>query len=143
MQQHKHRADPRKSLVGFVVGDVAYALPIAVVREIINPGALTALPHAPPAVLGVASHRGQIIPIVDLRERFGLPRAPGSAGAKWIVITVEARWVGLVVDRVTDVFGTSGAELQPAPDLGGGEEARGILGVTQHEGALVFVLVLC
>jgi purine-binding chemotaxis protein CheW len=46
----------------------------------------------------------------------------------------------LVVDAVTEVFGTGGAELRPAPMLGGGDDKRGIAGVTTHEGALVFVL---
>jgi chemotaxis signal transduction protein len=44
------------------------------------------------------------------------------------------------VDRVTDVFGTGGVEIRPAPSLGGGEDSRGIVGVTSYEGALVFVL---
>ena len=73
MPRRKERPDPNKSLVGFVVGDVAYAVPIAQVQEIVAPLGLTELPHAPAAVAGVADHRGQVIPIVDLRARFKLP----------------------------------------------------------------------
>ena len=136
----KHRPDPQKSLVGFAVGDVAYAVPIADVREIVNPLLLTELPHAPPAVVGVADHRGDVIPIVDLRARFGLRSLSDRQRSKWILVHVEDRIIGLVVDRVLDVFGTSGAEIRPAPSLGGGEEERGILGVTTHDGVLTFVL---
>jgi purine-binding chemotaxis protein CheW len=136
----KARPDPQKSLVGFAVGDVAYAVPIADVREIVNPLLLTELPHAPTAVIGVADHRGDVIPVVDLRVRFGLGPLPDRQRAKWILVQVEGRLIGLVVDRVLDVFGTSGAEVRPAPTLGGGEDTRGILGVTAYDGALTFVL---
>jgi purine-binding chemotaxis protein CheW len=136
----KARPDPQKSLVGFAVGDVAYAVPIGDVREIVNPLVLTELPHAPAAVVGVADHRGDVIPIVDLRVRFGLPPLGDRERGKWILVQVEGRLIGLVVDRVFDVIGTSGAEIRPPPTLGGGEDARGILGVTSYDGALTFVL---
>lgn len=137
---HKARPDPQKSLVGFAVGDVAYAVPIGDVREIVNPLVLTELPHAPKAVVGVADHRGDVIAVVDLRLRFGLPALTERQRSKWILVQVEGRLIGLVVDRVLDVFGTSGAEIRPPPSLGGGEDARGILGVTNHDGGLTFVL---
>ncbi len=137
---HKARPDPQKSLVGFAVGDVSYAVPIGDVREIVNPLVLTELPHAPAAVVGVADHRGDVIPVVDLRVRFGLPPLADRQRSKWLLLQVEGRLIGLVVDRVLDVFGTSGAEVRPPPTLGGGEDARGILGVTTHDGGLTFVL---
>jgi purine-binding chemotaxis protein CheW len=140
MVQSKQRPDPKKSLVGFMVGDVAYAVPITAVREIVNPAQLTELPHAPPAVMGVTDHRDAVVPIVDLRVRFGLDRLPDPRRAKWILVDVEGRTVGLAVDRVTEVFGTGGAGLKEPPALGGGEDARGIIGVTHHDDRLTFVL---
>jgi purine-binding chemotaxis protein CheW len=136
----KQRPDPRKSLVGFMVGDVRYAVPIGDVQEIITPTLLTELPHAPEAVAGVADHRGQVIPILDLRVRFGLARLRDHHRSKWILVRLDGKTMGLAVDRVTDVFGTGGVDVRPAPSLGGGEDQRGILGVTSHEGQLVFVL---
>src|SRR3954470_23616145 len=86
----KHeRPDPQKSLVGFVVGNIAYAVPIASVREIVNPVPLAELPHAPPSIAGVADHRGEIVPIIDLRVRFGLARFNDPRKSKWILIEVE------------------------------------------------------
>jgi len=140
MAPRKERSDPNKSLVGFIVGDVAYAVPIASVREIVNPGALTALPHLPPAVAGVADHRGEVIVVVDLRARFGLGPAMDQSRSKWVLLVVAGRVVGLIVDQVTDVFGTGGDAVRPAPLLGGGEDVRGITGVISHGGALTFVL---
>jgi purine-binding chemotaxis protein CheW len=141
MMPSKQRPDPQKSLVGFAVGDVFYAIPIGCVREIINPITLTRLPYVPDAISGVADHRGEVVPIVDLRTRFGVPQSEEKRRrTKWILIHVGGRIIGLVVDSVTGVFGTGGRSLRPAPNLGGGEEVRGIAGVTSHDGAMVFVL---
>jgi purine-binding chemotaxis protein CheW len=162
MQRYRH--DPSKSLVGFVVGDVEYAVAIACVKEIANPLGVVPLPHAPRSVIGVADYRGEVVSVVDLRTRFGLAAAATTRKTKWIVIDVggrvsdrdtspvatsaappppagaEGRLVALVVDAVTGVFGTTGTELRPAPDLGAGEDARGIAGVTTNDSTLVFVL---
>jgi purine-binding chemotaxis protein CheW len=137
---HRTRHDPSKSLVGFLVGAVHYAVPIARVKEVANPMWLVELPHAPPSVVGVAEFRGDVVPVVDLRLRFGLMATAATRKTKWIVVDVAGRTAALVVDSVTDVFGTKGADLGAAPALGGGEDVRGIAGVTHHGGKLVFVL---
>jgi purine-binding chemotaxis protein CheW len=72
--------------------------------------------------------------------RFGLPPAGATRKTKWIVVDVSSRLAALVVDAVTEVFGTGGADLRPAPTLGGGDDARGLAGVTTHGGGLVFVI---
>ena len=140
MVSGKHRPDPEKSLVGFVVGDVEYAVPISEVKEIVNPIPLTELPHAPSAVAGVADHRGEVVPIVDLRVRFGVTGHRDERRTKWILVDVAKHTVGLIVDSVTEVFGTGGAELRAPPKLGSGDDVRGISGVTTHEGRMTFVL---
>jgi purine-binding chemotaxis protein CheW len=142
MNVSKQRPDPEKSLVGFSVGTVTYAVPIGCVREIINPVGVTRLPHAPSVVVGVADHRGEVVPIIDLRIRFGVSQTEDSRRVKWILVDVGGIAVGLVVDRVTEVFGTGGSGLRPAPRLGGGEDERGIVGVTSHVDQMVFVLDL-
>ena len=121
----KNRHDPTKSFVGFVVADVGYAVPIARVKEIVNPMAVVPVPHAPRQVVGVADYRGEIVPVVDLRVRFGLAAAalaePASAKAskgKWVIVDVTGRLVALLVDAVTDVFGTGGTDLRATPTLG-------------------------
>jgi purine-binding chemotaxis protein CheW len=137
----RHRHDPSKDFVGFVVGEVEYAVAIARVKEIANPLDVVSLPHAPRAILGVADYRGEVLPVVDLRIRFGLPQAAATRRTKWIVVDVSGRLAALVVDGVTEVFGTAGAELRPAPPLAG-DDIRGIAGVSHHGGGLVFVLDL-
>lgn len=139
-KSQRPRHDAERSLVGFVVGDVAYAVEIAHVREIVAPLALTVLPHMPSAVVGVANHRGEVVPVVDLRQRFGVASSTGDRRIKWILVRVGERTVGLVVDAITDVFGVPTGELRPAPGLGAGDEVRGISGVVSYDGSLVFVL---
>lgn len=134
------RPDPQKNLVGFVVGTVHYAIDIAVVREIVNPLELTELPHMPSEVAGVADHRGDVVPVLDLRARFGLEPAAPTRLTKWILVDVGARTLGLVVDSVTEVFGTGGEEIRPTPEVGGDHERRGIVGVAKQSGKLTFVL---
>ena len=143
----KNRHDPTKSLVGFVVADVGYAVPIARVKEIVNPMPIVPVPHAPRQVVGVADYRGEIVPVIDLRVRFGLAAAPDadpgslrSSKGKWVIVDVTGRLVALLVDAVTEVFGTGGMDLRPTPILGGGEDARGFAGVVNYAGALVFVI---
>lgn len=138
--RNRHRHDPQRDFVGFTVGDVSYAIAIRAVREVTLPLRIDRLPQAPPAVLGVADYRGAIVPVVDLRARFGLPASDEPRKQKWVLLDVGTRLVALVVDRVSDVFGTGGAELKPAPPLGGGADIRGLLGVTQLDGRLIFVL---
>ena len=136
----RKRSDRNKNLVGFIVGDVRYALQILRVREIINPLPVVSLPHAPVGIVGVTDHRGLIVPILDLRSRFGLSIAKVSRRTKWVIVQLEGRAVGLIVDGVTDVFGTAAEEQRDVPQLGLGEKMRGITEVYKHDGELVFVL---
>jgi purine-binding chemotaxis protein CheW len=130
--------DPTKNLVGFIVGDVEYAVPIGHVREIANPIDVVALPRAPVGISGVADYRGEVVPVIDLRARFGLPGAVMTRRTKWILVEIGQQPAALVVDAVTDVFG--GLDIRPAPVLG--DAQRGITGITKHAGTLVFVLEL-
>lgn len=136
----RQRGDRSKNLVGFRVGDVRYAVDILRVKEIINPLPLVDLPQAPPMVVGVADHRGEVVPVLDLRLRFGLPQAPATRRTKWVVLGTLGRSVGLIVDAVTEVFGAGPGEQRDVPALGGPEIPQGIAAVYSHGGHLVFVI---
>jgi purine-binding chemotaxis protein CheW len=140
--QRRVRQDPSKNLVGFVVGEVRYAVAISAVREIVNPLACVDLPGASHDVVGVADYREEVVPVVDMRKRFGLVDVPMTRRTKWIVLDAGSndRLVAIVVDAVTGVFRSDEAALRPAPAVGSGPSVRGIAGVTTYGGALVFVL---
>jgi purine-binding chemotaxis protein CheW len=134
------RSRAERTWVGFEVGGVAYAVPIQHVREIIRPLPMQVLPHSSETVIGVIDHRGDVVPIVDLRVRF---RAKGSVAAshtRWVIANWQGRLTGLAVDRVIDVFSLNDAEARPVPDLGYGQEVHGITAAYSHAGRLVFTL---
>jgi len=131
--------DPQKSLVLFVVGDVHYAIGISQVAELVSPLPVTPLPHTPPELSGVADHRGDVIPVLDMRALFALPPVSATRMTRWILVNTGNRLVGLVVDRVLDVIGTKAEDMRPPP-AGGRTTMRGISTVTHYNGVLVFIL---
>ena len=147
MARSRRKNEPNKNFVGFFVGEVGYAFPIADVREIIHPLDVSPLPDAPETVLGVANVRGELVTVVDLRERFrkrDIPR--GEMGSKdhldrdrskWIVLHRQQHLVAAVVDRVTDVFGGS-ADPYTAGERG--MDRTGITGVLRVQGEIIFVV---
>ena len=139
-QSTRYRTDQAKNLVGFLVGDVHYAVEIHRVREIVNPLTVVGLPHAPTEVVGVTDHRGQVLPVVDLRLRFGLRTAPATRRTKWLIVRMPGVPVALVVDAVSEVFGAGKQHQREVPDIGGGQEQRGITLVYSYNGGLVFVV---
>jgi purine-binding chemotaxis protein CheW len=126
--------------VGLEVGGVNYALNIQHVREIIRPLPMQVLPHAGETVIGVIDHRGDVVPIVDLRVRFSTGARTVLSHTRWVIASRSGRLVGLVVDRVTEVFTLHQSEARPVPDLGQGGERRGITAAYSHNGQLVFTL---
>lgn len=131
------RKDPSKNLVECIVGGVRYGVLIGSVREIVNPLDVVVLPSAPPWIVGVADYRDEVVPIVDLRVRFGV-RAEASARTKWVVVRERTMSFALVVDAVTEVFRSG--EMRPAPAVSHGADVRSLEGVTTHAHELVFVL---
>lgn len=133
--------DERK-LVGFIVDEVCYGLPIMTVREVINPAAVTKMPALSSYVLGVAEHRDDVIPIVNLRARFNLKKVERTRRTKWIIArTDERREMGIEVDRVTEVI-TVDASMQKDTPLWTVKQEPWILGLYQAKGSLIFELDL-
>lgn len=126
--------------VGLDVGGVAYALNISFVREIIRPLPMQSLPHASKVVIGVVDHRGDVVPIIDLRVRFGTQDRIDLAHTRWVIATRGEKLVGLVVDRVTEVFRLNAADAREVPDLGPNGDRRGVTAAYSHRGRLVFAL---
>lgn len=126
--------------VGLEVGGVSYALNIKYVREIIRPLPMQLLPHSSQTVIGVIDHRGDVVPIVDLRLRFATGRPTDLTHTRWVIASREGRLYGLVVDRVTEVFGLAEKDARPVPELGPGADRRGITAAYSYAGRLVFTL---
>ncbi|HET6440027.1 MAG TPA: chemotaxis protein CheW, partial [Anaeromyxobacter sp.] len=121
-------------LCTFRVGGEDYAIDIMRVREIIPPLPVTPVPRAPPFVEGVVRLRGDVIPVLDVRRRLGVPVAPTTRKTKYLIVNVAGRRLGLVVDEVTEVVRLPREQIRPAPALVEGGGPRFFLGVCGGEG---------
>jgi purine-binding chemotaxis protein CheW len=123
----------QNQVLTFVLGDETYGFDILRVQEIRGWSPVTRIPHSPAHVLGVLNLRGAIVPIVDLRRQFMLPRVEYNALTVIIVLSVsngpKRREVGVVVDGVSDVVDIDVANLRPPPDLGAREATEHMRGL--------------
>lgn len=107
----------------FMVAGEEYGVDILRVQEIKGWDTVTSIPNTPAYIKGVINLRGTIVPLIDLRERFGIERL--AYGATTVVIVLKVvhdhgeRIMGLIVDAVSDVYNVSSAQLKPPPDCGG------------------------
>jgi purine-binding chemotaxis protein CheW len=104
-----------KQLVVFNVGEQSYGVDIQHVREIRAWAPVTVIPQAPAFVRGVINLRGLIVPIVDLRATLGLGATVPTNGHVVIIVMVEKRVVGVLVDSVLDIVGINDSDLKPIP----------------------------
>src|SRR5262249_40273969 len=100
------------------LGHEEYGVDILAVREIRGWTPVTRIPRAPGYVLGVLNLRGAIVPVIDMRLRFGLPREEYGATTVTVIITVAGRNFGVVVDAVSDVLDVEAGAIRPVPDMG-------------------------
>jgi purine-binding chemotaxis protein CheW len=128
----------------FVIGEATYGIDIPCVQEIRGWSPVTRLPQAPADVLGVLNLRGAIVPVLDLRLKFG------SANVQYLPITViivvsvmsakGPRDFGMVVDGVSDVIDIAPQDVKPAPDLGASASSACIRGLIPVAGHMVILL---
>lgn len=104
-------------VVIFSVGREEYAVPISAVKEVVPWTKPTPVPEAPPMVEGVVDLRGDIFPVIDLGKRFGSGRTHEPADSRIMVIDVEGRQVGFVVDEVTEVHTYTADQVKPPSPL--------------------------
>lgn len=126
----------------FVVGAEEYALDIMRIKEIINPVKVTQVPRSPEFIEGIIELRGAFLPVVDLRKRFALPRTDPTRDTKYIIVSLEGRIVGLVVDKVIQVKWVSADTVSDAPSMAVGDNARFFSGVAKWDDHIVMLMNL-
>lgn len=128
----------------FIISQEEYGVDILRVQEIKGWSKTTPIPNTPDYIKGVMNLRGAIVPIIDLRERFGLP--PLEYGPMTVVIVVSVsceqreRLMGIVVDAVSDVYNVKPNDLLPAPDLGGKLRSEFVKGLATVDEKLMIVI---
>lgn len=129
----------------FMLNGEEYGVDILRVQEIKGWEAATEIPNTPPYVLGVINLRGAIMPVIDLRLRFGFPSVEYTASTVVIVLRVRneagvERTMGFVVDAVSDVYNIPEGNLQPPPDFGGSIRTDYVKGLAMVDGKMVILL---
>ena len=127
-------------LVTFVVGTEEFAVPILSVQEINRMMQITRVPQSPAFVEGVINLRGKIIPVVDLRKRFGIGVEGDNADNRIIVVEVSGRVIGFTVDRVNEVLRIPSGIVEPPPAMVCGIDSEYVQGVGKLEDRLLILL---
>ena len=102
-------------LVSFHLADETYGIEITKIREIILMGEITRIPQTPHYVKGLINLRSTVIPVIDLRARFGLPENELTDDSRIMVLNVGTRTVGIIVDAVSEVLRVTNDQIAPAP----------------------------
>ncbi len=136
---------PPESPVGeyltFTLGEENYGVDILSAREIMALPRLTRLPRSPRYLLGVMNLRGMVVPVMDLRLRLGLPARTDSEPVV-MVLKVNDKYLGVVVDAVTDVIEVKESQVQEPPDFAGPVDREHLRGLYRHQGRLIVLLEL-
>lgn len=129
-------------LAVFMLEDQPFAIDIMKIKQIIRPLKITRMPKSPAFMEGVINLRGVVIPVIDMRKRFGMPSRAGEKETKVIIASVERKIVGIIVDDVTEVIPVPRTEIQPPPRVIKGVESNYLHGVCRHRDEILMILNL-
>jgi purine-binding chemotaxis protein CheW len=138
----KRPAASQTQFISFAIGDDQYGVDIMAVREIKGWSAIVRLPKQPDYVRGVLNLRGTIVPIVDLRCRFGQGLTKTTPLNIVIIVQIDDRPVGLIGDRVLDIISVQPDEIQPMPRTAQGAAAGFLSGLVPQESGMVALIDL-
>ncbi len=142
MELNQKKDDELLQLVTFSIGEEEFGVDILKVQEIIRTMEITKVPRAQDFVEGVINLRGKVIPIIDLRRRFGLTSKEHDKHTRIIVIEINNMIVGFVVDSVSEVLRIPAGTVEPPPPVVAGLESEYISGVGKLQDRLLILLDL-
>lgn len=140
--QMDNSADQWEQLVVFRLANEFYGVEISAVNTIIRMQEITDIPQTPVFVEGVINLRGSIIPVIDLRKRFGLPVEQTTKASRIIVVESGGQIIGMVVDAVAETLRLSTAEIEPPSPVISSIDAEYLRAVGKQENRLVILLDL-
>ena len=126
--------------LSFTLADEHYALDILKVQEIRGYEGVTRVPDTPAYIRGVVNLRGAIVPVLDLRMKLGLAEARYDAFTVMIVLNLDGRAAGIVVDAVSDVVVLEDGQIRATPELGAAVDTRFISAIGATDGGMVILL---
>jgi purine-binding chemotaxis protein CheW len=134
------RAADGSQYLTFRLGEEEYGVEILKVQEIKGYSAITPVPNVPAYFKGVMNLRGTIVPVVDLRAKFGMGAAEYNQFTVIIVLVVGAKVIGLIVDAVSDVLDIPRPDIEATPEFDGDVDARFISGMAKASERLIVLL---
>ena len=137
-----HAESIPSQLISFAIGDDQYGVDIMAVREIKGWTEITPLPRQPQYVRGVLNLRGVIVPIIDLRCRFGQGLTQATPLHIVIIVHVANKPVGLLADRVLDIVAVDANEIKPVPRVAQAQRLNFLSGLVTHENAMIALIDL-
>jgi purine-binding chemotaxis protein CheW len=135
-------SETTENYIVFSVAGTSYALPSADVQHVEMVEQVTRVPNAAPFVDGVVFSRGQVVPAVNLRSRFGFERVPNDLRTRLIVVQSGGRQIGLIVDESREFLRLPASAIQPPQDSVAGLSSRYIRGIASIRDRLILVLEL-
>ncbi|MGA2893218.1 MAG: chemotaxis protein CheW [Xanthobacteraceae bacterium] len=132
----------RSDVISFAIGDEQYGVDIMAVREIKGWSGVTYLPNQPDYVRGVLNLRGVMVPILDLRCRFGQGVTETTPMHVVIIVQIEGQQIGLLADRVLDIVSFDSSQLQPVPRIANSVRVSFLSGLITIEGVMLALVDL-
>ena len=143
-QAIKTMSDKEGKYLTFIMAEEEYGIGILKIKEIIGMMNITTVPQTPEFVIGVINLRGKVIPVVDLRARFGMDTIDYTDRTCIIVVEIEGKsgvvMIGIVVDAVSEVLNIKGDEIEDTPTFGTKLNTDYILGMAKMEGGVKILL---
>ena len=140
MTEKQENKVSEEQLVVFSLADETYGIDISVVNEIIRMQSITQVPRTPEFVEGVINLRGRIVPVIDLRKRFGLEVSEETQASRIMVVELEGIIMGMIVDAVSEVLRLPKDSIEPTPPMVSGVDAAYLRGVGKWDDRLIILL---
>ncbi len=128
--------------VTFHLDHEIYGVTVMQVREVLRYTEIAPVPGAPDYVLGIINLRGNVVTVIDIRMRFGLPPAEITENTRIVIIEAEKQVIGILVDSVAEVVDLNVDDIDPAPNVGTEESAKFIKGVSNSKDDLLILIDL-
>lgn len=126
--------------VTFRLGDETYGINVMQVQEVLRMTEIAPVPGAPSYVLGIVNLRGNVVTVIDTRNRFGLPPVEPDDATRIVIIETEGHIIGVLVDSVAEVVNLQSSEIETPPNVGNNESARYIQGVYSRDGQILILV---
>ena len=134
--------DPILQWVTFCLDNETYGINVMQVQEVLRHSEIAPVPGAPSYVLGIINLRGNVVTVIDTRQRFGLVSAPVTDQTRIVIIEADRQVIGILVDSVAEVVYLRQSEIETAPNVGTDESAKFIQGVSNKNDELLILVDL-